>query len=874
MNLNNFRKWHFAAFLTSLVCALIAFAFAEFWPLGSRSLVSMDMWGQYYPMLRELKTALSENNVLYSWNGGLGFNLVAQIAYYTASPAWLIVCLFPVSFLTAGIHITTLLKIALAGLFFHVFIFNRTKQPSPLSVAFSVGYALSSYFISFINQIMWFDAIVLLPLVALGIEKMCDERRPLIYFVALSLTIISNFYIAFMVCIFSVLWFIVYELTSKRRFSLKLRSALRFGLWSLLSGGAAAATIIPVYCALQNTIASTLGFEGELKLYHSFEEIIRNMMPFGKISLEFGMGNIYCGILPLILAFAYLLCRKIPLKKRIAYFILAAFFILSFDLNLLDFIWHGFHYPNQLPCRQSFIYILLILTMGYEAARANKSDYAGKAAIASTIPLALAITALFTSKNAMVRPFAFGIAIIIIIFLLAVVAKRAGKKAKFIICERILPLLLTAEVTASAAFMLTTQTFASHYDDITYFDKTMECINLSYESKSDDFYRSEWFPLYHFNPGQMYDFKGVTFYSSMMTAGTYDFFRNAGCVIYAKNVSTRYVQTPVLNSMLGIRYVYDRDGNNSQTGLTTVDTINEKFTVRENQYRLPVAFMCSESLKDFSSSDDAHTDPIDFQNDLFMSTGAVGTPVFIPVECCERELENAHITTWKNEKYYSRLDTNNPVHAIFKYKIPQDGEYYLNLKFKSGTLFVSSGNGTQKQTDVSKTPIFYAGTFCEGDTVTVEFVNSNHDFALYGAEMYFFDEKAFSSGIEKLREGGAAVTYSSSSEIRAKINAGDGGTLYTSIPYDGGWTLTCDGNPVELSKIANFLICAELPEGEHELVFKYSPPGFKTGLIISLSSICAAVFLILIYKKINRKKREDKKMRSGRPDIKIVKKPS
>ena len=41
--------------------------------------------------------------------------------------------------------------------------------------------------------------------------------------------------------------------------------------------------------------------------------------------------------------------------------------LLGFSLNIPNFIWHGFHYPNSLPARQSFLYIILLLAMCYEA---------------------------------------------------------------------------------------------------------------------------------------------------------------------------------------------------------------------------------------------------------------------------------------------------------------------------------------------------------------------------------------------------------------------------------------------------------------------------------------------------------------------------
>lgn len=42
-------------------------------------------------------------------------------------------------------------------------------------------------------------------------------------------------------------------------------------------------------------------------------------------------------------------------------------FLVAFNMNIPNFIWHGFHYPNSLPCRQSFIYIFLLLSICYDA---------------------------------------------------------------------------------------------------------------------------------------------------------------------------------------------------------------------------------------------------------------------------------------------------------------------------------------------------------------------------------------------------------------------------------------------------------------------------------------------------------------------------
>lgn len=41
----------------------------------------------------------------------------------------------------------------------------------------------------------------------------------------------------------------------------------------------------------------------------------------------------------------------------------------SFANKQLDFIWHGLHFPDSLPGRQSYLYAFLVLTIGYATVR-------------------------------------------------------------------------------------------------------------------------------------------------------------------------------------------------------------------------------------------------------------------------------------------------------------------------------------------------------------------------------------------------------------------------------------------------------------------------------------------------------------------------
>ena len=144
------------------------------------------------------------------------------------------------------------------------------------------------------------------------------------------------------------------------------RSAL--WLYSLLAGGLAAVVLLPEIYALQATASGDFDFPKTISCYFSiFDMIARHI---GNVGTEIGLDhwpNIYCGVAVLMFLLLYLGAKKITVREKAVYCGLLLMFYASFSINVLNFIWHGFHYPNSLPCRQSFIYIALVLTMCFRA---------------------------------------------------------------------------------------------------------------------------------------------------------------------------------------------------------------------------------------------------------------------------------------------------------------------------------------------------------------------------------------------------------------------------------------------------------------------------------------------------------------------------
>ena len=124
---------------------------------------------------------------------------------------------------------------------------------------------------------MWMDGVILLPLVILGIDRLFEEHRLIPYVVPLSLSFITNYYIGFMVAIFSALYF-CWQWAIKHQPQLLRKIALFVG-GSLLSGMIGAIVLIPTYLALSASRLSSAGADFTLKPLFSLIDLPSKLIP-------------------------------------------------------------------------------------------------------------------------------------------------------------------------------------------------------------------------------------------------------------------------------------------------------------------------------------------------------------------------------------------------------------------------------------------------------------------------------------------------------------------------------------------------------------------------------------------------------------------
>jgi uncharacterized membrane protein YfhO len=122
---------------------------------------------------------------------------------------------------------------------------------------------------------------------------------------------------------------------------------------------------------------------------------------------------------------------------------------------------------------------------------------------------------------------------------------------------------------------------------------------------------------------------------------------------------------------------------------------------------------------------------------------------------------------------------------------------------------------------------------------------------------YTIDSDALDSITEKFASNPFLVTSYDSSHMKGTTDFTESGYLFTTIPYDTGWSVAIDGKTVSAEPAYGAMMSVPVPAGHHVITFAYEPPGWKAGLIITCFAAAdyAAIFLLPRFLLNTRKKR-------------------
>lgn len=824
------NKICFYSFLLPFLAMLAIFIGNGIYPFGDGSFMHSDMYHQYVPFLEEFLRKVKDGEPLYhSWRIGMGSNYLALYGYYSASPFNWLMLLVPQQFLIEFMSYMVVFKIGLCGFTFAWYLKEKfqTKQLSILF--FATFYAMSGFVAAYNWNVMWMDTLVLAPLIVLGLERLVREKKSGLYCVTLGLCILSNYYLSIMVCLFLCLYALVlvpelYGEDGWKSFFKRLGGAVgRFAFYSLLAAGMASVILIPEAAALTATEFSDVNFPKKVTWYFSFFDVIARHA--AGVQRETGLDhwpNIFCSSAVFFLIPLYAANRNIRLKEKVGKLLLCAFFIISFSVNNLNFIWHGLNYPDSLPARQSFLYILLVLTMCFEAVYRHKGFSAKELLACTGLGLAYLLLAQKLIDN---DAFSTGIFLLTgaLVALYALLLYCREKYRSNALAMRLISIFTLACVAFEATFNMaytsvSTTSRSSYLDPLpayqTLAERTMQ--------EDTDFYRFEKFSRVTKNDGALAGYPTASLFSSTANAAVESWYDRMG-MSESKVFYCFDGQTPFTSALLNVRYMFSRTDNEDPNLYTLIGQQDDVYLYKCN-YTLPAGFLLKDGWNLSSSELEASSsDPLDLQNQMAYSLGA-SSPLFKPV-----------VSDASDQKT--------------SFTAKEEGHYYAYTKNrKADTISLDSASLTKTFKKVKYDYILDLGRHPAGETVTL----SDKEEQALDATVMMLDEIVLAQVLDTLSQQPFAVDSWDSAHVNGHINVTEPGQLVLSIPDEPGWTLKVDGQVTEHEAYDDTFLSVYLTHGSHTIELSYRPAGLTAGIIVSLISI--AVFFAVCF-LLRRKRR-------------------
>lgn len=827
---NKNKSTFFLAFIIPVVILVIIYFVREIYPFGENCFLRSDMYHQYAPFLKEFYNKITQGGSLtYSWNIGGGSDFTAIYAYYLASPANWLIRFVPDAYTIEFMNALLIIKTGLASFTFCYYLSKRYNSRHLILAAFSIFYALSSYMAAFNWNVMWLDCIVLLPLIVLGIERLIKYNKCFLYCITLALSIFSNYYISIMICIFTFLYFIInlFTINMEREKGFYKKRILNFILYSLIAGGLSAILLIPVIHALSLTASGDFSFPTTLEKYFSTLKILsRGLMNVDPAIFSPHDPNIYSSVIVFLMFPLYCLNKNISKRDKIGKILLIVIFIVSFNFNIPNYIWHGFHFPNSLPCRQSFIFIFLMLTISVEAfldikRYTNKEIYLS---FAGVFALFMFFENFFVDED---YPFSIiYISLIFVALYLLIIEGFRNKKVNKNIIVYILFIVTICEAainTNETAFGTTSRTYyVSDNADI-------ENVLTNLKTEDNSFYRTEKITRRTKNDAAWSDYRGISVFSSTANAGVTNFMGALGFE-HSMNSYSYNGNTPLTASLLSVKYLLNNDMLNNSDLISLYDSSGSIYLYK-NKYTLPLGFMLA---SDFENKFDINdNNPFNVQNNFVEgTTGYANMFTMLPVNNAG-SFASSYIT--ENEHVYA----------------------YIYSNIESATVEVSDLNGTNISSktydDLSHGHIIDIGDVASGSTINFYASGDNAALSLYVAG---FNDDVFKAAYNVLNSNSLQITAYNDTTIKGKISSSYDGTMFTSIPYNKGFTVYVDGKKVKGTAFKDAFLSIPVSKGEHNIEIKYSPQGLLAGSIISGISLIIFLILIIGY-NFHRKRHKD-----------------
>lgn len=852
---NQSRRGYIAAFLLPMVILFLAFAIFHIFPFGTKTISTSDMSNQYIAIMSYFKNNLFHiGNLKYTFSVGLGINFFSVLTYYLMSPINLLALLFPSQYIPIFFELNLVIDICLISLTTYFFFrnstilnHNRDKNSEIWGILFSISFALCNYFIAYSINVMWFNVVILFPIVLFSFEKIIlggNRLSHFWYYALLTLSIIINYYIGLMLLIFLALigvWWVVIETIRRTWTKRQLLICLFLITDTILAIGTSTIVTLPSYVAQKGVEQST--FVLSLNHLYSAKQLIAS--PFtGAVRGDAPL--ITVNIMCLLIVAYYLFSKQFSVKNKVVSLSFLVTLMLSSWFMTPYMMWHAFSMPNGFHQRESFLIVFVICALSYYIL--NSVNYLKVPLLLLSAGSVLVILSIgfLLFKLIPVNYYVINvIALIVSLFSLLLYYKKKFYQKVIICLMFVSPIIIV---------------LASFYP----FQKTLAFMNLSSYQKVEQptrkaidsikirdkgFYRIGSAYQINMNDPLLYNYPGVSGYVSQQPTAMTDYLSSLG--YYQKHQWFRWSQynngsTRAVDSLLGIKYVLNSNQNiiretqqiNSFPTFNLANNLYSKKVLRgnnivvmKNNNAFPMTFtLCKNTINSLIYNPSQNI----FEQLNFVFSNIAGNKKMYTKNVINNIDDNSdtfNILASQTGEMYLYIPTNHE-------KLPEEIVVYVNGK-KINTLFGKNLNGENGICPLG----FYKNQ--SSINVKIKGLSSKMNPLIYSENQDLLNKLTAASNnnhVQMIKKSNSSLVIKTDKNFKSQ-------KLGIAIPYNQAWRAKIDGKSLATEPCLGYLTSVNVPNGSHKLTFRYEVPWLKEGSIISLICViafCAEYYLIFL----------------------------
>lgn len=847
----------------------------------------------------------------FDFSIGLGSDVISTFAYYSlGDPFCFLSFLVPIKYIHYYYQAMEVIRLYCAGLSFSYLCYKTGKKNMYAVLAGSFTYCFSVFALySGLKHPYFVNPMVFLPLIVLGVENILKGKSFLLLAAMVAISEISNFYFFYMLVLLTVIYVAVRLITVyKTDIKKMLAPFVKIALSSLLGVGMGMFLFLPVVFAFLGD--ERVSAEGTFNLFYYVNTY--KMLPVSFLTVASPSPWLHPGVSVLFFpSVAVMLAQK---KKDTHLKILLLISIIFMCFPIFGKIFNGFSYVCNRWCFGFILLASFIIVSSWNKLLSAQKVEVRAVFISMVVVIATCLLMNHSKNSQAIVPLVLLFAIALILCLVYFKKLNINTKTLqplFLVFALLSILNYSFYMFSSSGddYMAEFNT-SKKFESMEYVSNT--AVLEASKDDTDEFWRYTGRKISR-NAAFLADLKSTQYYWSLSNGNISKFRSEMNISEIIPYYYWGFDARTALNSLASVKYFVNDKNTNKSVPYGYSKT--ERKGVWVNNYPLPFGYTydsyvtkaeldaLSDSVKkqetmiksvvleeDTDRISKAEIKPSAIELDyeinclgknvsmqdgkiIVTKAGAEIELIFDPVENAETYFSISGIDFVSTNLYelYSDDKAFDPMDIYNFDDLDEEG--------KEKVLLYKNSKKDKTRTDITLVAESSKGQSFENTLIYFtsdgQYYTGRKDFDINmgctksgmnkikvtfdSAGVYTFDElkviaqpmTGYEDNINALKQNVMENVVIDYNTVTGSISLEEDKVLCMSVPYSDGWTAYVDGEKAELLKVNGMYSGLILTEGEHEIELRYSTPGFKLGIIISVFSL--AIFLFLVYYNLRRK---------------------